>query len=62
MIHYNGKEISAAYIGRRALSAIYAGSRLVWTAISSCFGSGFWRGEKPWSRQDGWRRTNRHSE
>ncbi len=57
MLRSGGKEITGVYIGRRALSAIYVGTRLVWSAISSCFGSGFWRGDKPWSRTDGWRRN-----
>ena len=56
MLHAGGKEITGAYIGRLALSAVYAGAKLVWSAVSSCFGSGFWRGDKPWSRTDGWRR------
>ena len=46
MIAIGGKEITAVYVGKRSLSAVYAGARLVWSAISSCFGSGFWRGDK----------------
>lgn len=59
MIRFNDKEISAAYIGSRALTSIYVGVRLVWTIISSCFGSGFWQSDKQWSRTDGWRRINK---
>ena len=29
MITIGGKEITAAYVGKRALSAVYAGARLV---------------------------------
>jgi hypothetical protein len=43
MITIGGKEITAAYVGKRALSAVYAGARLVWSAISSCFGLGYWK-------------------
>lgn len=57
MLHKGDKEITALYVGKRAITAVYAGSRLVWSAISSCFGSGFWRGDKPWSRTDGWKRN-----
>lgn len=32
MITKGGKEITAAYVGKRALSALYAGARLVWSA------------------------------
>lgn len=56
MINTGGKEITAIYIGKRALSAVYVGAKLVWSAVSSCFGSGFWRSDKPWSRTDGWKR------
>lgn len=56
MIREGGKDITAVHVGKRALSAVYAGVRLVWTAISSCFGSGFWRNDTPWSQTDGWAR------
>ena len=46
MITIGGKEITAAYVGKRALSAVYAGARLVWSAISSCFGLGYWKGDE----------------
>ena len=58
MIKKGLKDITGVYIGHRAISAVYVGARLVWSAISSCFGSGFGRGDKPWSRTDGWRRMN----
>lgn len=57
MIHIGNKEMTAVYIGQKAVAAIYAGGKLVWQAVRSCFGSGFWRGDKPWSRTDGWRRN-----
>ena len=47
-------EITAAYVGKRALSALYAGARLVWSAISSCFGLGYWKGDEPWNGLDAW--------
>ena len=55
MIHYGDKEITAIYIGQRAFSAVYVGAKIVWSAISCCFGRGYWQGNKPWSRTDGWR-------
>ena len=54
MITKGGKEITAAYVGKRALSALYAGARLVWSAISSCFGLGYWKGNEPWNGLDAW--------
>ena len=55
MIRIGGKNISVAYYGSKAISAIYQGALLVWTAIRSCFGSGIWAGEKPWIGTDNWK-------
>lgn len=50
-----GKEVTAVNAYGRAITAIYAGTRLVWQAIRSCFGSGWWVNEKPWLNEEGWR-------
>jgi len=55
MIYKGRKEIAARYIGSRVIAAVYYGVKLVWEAISSCFGSGAWDGKKPWSGKDAWR-------
>lgn len=55
MIYINGKEISLIYYGEKAISAIMWGSRIVWQAIRSCFGSGFWVNEKGWINDEGWK-------
>jgi hypothetical protein len=55
MIRIGEKNISIAYYGSKAISAIYQGALLVWTAIRSCFGSGMWSGEKPWIGTDAWK-------
>lgn len=55
MIIYNGKELAARYVGKKAVTAVYYGARLVWEAISSCFGAGMWSNEKPWKNEDGWK-------
>ncbi len=54
MIYKDGKELAARYVGRRAVSAVYYGARLVWEAISSCFGAGYWDDDRPWSDDDAW--------
>ncbi len=54
-IRKNGKEISAVYRGGKAIQAIYRGARLVWQAVSSCFGAGWWDKEKPWRGDEGWK-------
>lgn len=55
MIFYDGKELTARYIGSKAIEAVYKGAVLVWEAVSSCFGSGMWINNRPWSNLDGWR-------
>jgi len=55
MIYKNGKEITAIFIVGRTISAVYKGTVLVWEAINSCFGKGFWINEKSWSNEDGWK-------
>lgn len=54
MICLNGKELTARYIGTKAVSSVYYGTKLVWEAISSCFGNGSWDNDKPWSDNDAW--------
>ncbi|CAG9926598.1 MFS transporter [Bacteroides ovatus] len=55
MIYKNGKEITSIFKGERPIGAIYKGSKLVWQAIRSCFGKGFWNNEKPWNNEEGWK-------
>lgn len=57
MIFREGREISGIRFGGRLLSAVHVGARLVWQAVNSCFGAGFWQSMKPWRRSDGWRRN-----
>lgn len=33
------------------------GLRLIWQAISSCFGAGYWQSPRPWKGSDGWKRN-----
>lgn len=46
---------SAEYYARRVVSAVYKGLVLVWTAIRSCFGKGYWINDKPWVNNDAWK-------
>ena len=55
MIYRNGKEVTLIYYGEKAVSAVYAGARLVWQAVRSCFGGGGWNNDKPWDNDDGWK-------
>lgn len=49
------REIVAVSLGRRAIAAVWRGARLVWEAVSSCFGRGYWKGDEPWNGADAWR-------
>ena len=48
------KEVSGIYRGRRIVSAVYKGTRLIWQYIKSCFGRGYWINDKEWSNKDAW--------
>jgi len=57
-IHVGNKEVVLLYIGKRAITAVYEGTHLVWQAIRSCYGAGFWQQSKPWLNNDGWKYKN----
>lgn len=44
---------------KRVISKVYAvvdgKLKLVWEAIMSCFGSGFWIQNRPWINNNGWK-------
>ena len=58
MLHKDNKDITGVYWNTRMITAIYRGAELVWQAINSCFGAGFFFFFKPWSGTDGWRKLN----
>lgn len=39
----------------KSATAIYRGARLVWMAVRSCFGAGFWLNDRPWLNNEGWK-------
>jgi hypothetical protein len=51
---FKDKEITAIFHETKAISAVYYGARLVWEAIRSCFGKGYWINEYPWDNGDKW--------
>ena len=55
MIYHDEKEIIAIHGNGKVISAVYRGVRLVWQAIRSCFGAGYWVNEKPWRNDEGWK-------
>lgn len=52
---HNGKEIVEKHINKYIIVEVYHGLKLVWQAVKSCFGAGFWRNDKPWSNTEGWK-------
>lgn len=59
MIQYQGRDIIGFMFNGRAIAEIRRGTRLVWQAIRSCFGSGHWIGSRPWIGTDKWKGTNK---
>lgn len=55
MLYVGNNKVGRLYIGRQAVRTLYRGAVKVWEAVSSCFGSGWWRGEKPWKGTDSWK-------
>lgn len=51
----NGKEIIELYRGKIPILEMYYGKYLVYQAIRSCFGNGYWISDKPWINSDVWR-------
>ena len=54
-INFSNREITAISYANRAIAAVYYGTRLVWQAIRSCFGAGYWVNEKPWINEEAWK-------
>lgn len=55
MIKFNFKNIETLYYGKLVIQDIRKGAQTVWEAIKGCFGSGFWKNEKGWINNEGWR-------
>lgn len=49
------KNIAGVYSGATVIAYVYRGASLVWQAIRSCFGNGFWINSKAWINDNGWK-------
>lgn len=49
------KELSAVTAWDKVITAIASGANIMWQAVRSCFGAGFWNNEKPWLNDEAWR-------
>lgn len=55
MIIKNGKEVEEIYRGSKAIQTVYRAGYIVWEAVKSCFGKGWWINDKPWINNDVWK-------
>lgn len=55
IIRKNNREVVGVRKGMLFISNIYKGIRLIWSAIRSCFGNGYWVSTMPWSNEDSWK-------
>lgn len=55
MIYANHREIYSIFMQNKAVQAVYFGVHLVWQAIRSCFGAGYWHNDYPWKNEDCWK-------
>lgn len=54
-IRIQNKDVASVTAYGKVVSAIYTGGKLVWQAVRSCFGAGFWSNNKPWVNKEGWK-------
>ena len=55
MITRGNKEIAVIYRGKKVIAEIRRGAILVWQAVRSCFGKGYWVDDKPYDNEEGWK-------
>lgn len=49
-IYINNKELQLAYLGNKALNAIYKGAKIVWEAALR-----IWKGKQLWKGKETWK-------
>jgi hypothetical protein len=55
MINNKNKNITEVKIGDKIITYIYHKMKLIYEAISSCFGKGFWVNNSPFNNNDAWK-------
>lgn len=55
MISSKRKDIIGVTAFEKVTSKIYAGGKLVWEAIRSCFGAGYWINKRSWINNNAWK-------
>jgi hypothetical protein len=51
----NGKEIKVLRAYGKLIQGVYYGTKVVWQAIRSCFGAGYWINDKAWINEENWK-------
>lgn len=46
---------SVAVIFGKVVTMIATQGKIIWQAVRSCFGKGYWRDDKPWDDNEGWK-------
>jgi len=54
-ISVGNKNVTGISVGAIAIAYVYRGAVLVWQAIRSCFGNGYWINDKGWINDNAWR-------
>ena len=57
-IRFENKDIVSVFKENKTVQAIYKGARLVWEAIRSCFGKGYYINAYPWDNEDAWKNNS----
>lgn len=59
MKYKDTKELIAKYLNSKVGIATYKAMGgivyVIWEAVRSCFGSGVWKGDRPWLGKDAWK-------
>lgn len=53
-MYHNGKEIGSVFRISKSIAVVYHVGKVVWQAIRSCFGRGYWVNDVPWSNDEAW--------
>lgn len=54
MLIQDEKEVVEVKYFGWAVIAICCGAQVIWEAIRSCFGVGYWDNDQPWDNDDAW--------
>ena len=55
MLYKNGKKVSAIMLNGHKLSTLWKDGVMIWQSVSSCFGSGTWRSDRLWDKDEYWK-------